>query len=213
MWLRADTIIREKTQNRVSLDDFLRSFLGQRDTGPIVVGYTREDVESALSAICPYDWHEFVESHVYRVNSKPPIDGLGAAGWRLVYSDKPNPEFFWNVRPDPINYVGLYSIGIDVKKDGTISDVAPGSAAYEAGLGPQMKLISVDGQAYDREVLDRAIAHPQNGKIALVVRNFDSVKTFEVHYAGGVRYPHLERIPGTHDYLSEIFTARSYKEK
>ncbi|MGA2203202.1 MAG: M61 family peptidase, partial [Terriglobales bacterium] len=57
IWLRADTIIREQTQDRLSLDDFLRSFLGQRDTDPIVVPYTREDVEASLSAICPFDWH------------------------------------------------------------------------------------------------------------------------------------------------------------
>ena len=36
MWLHADVIIREMTQGRSSLDDFLRGFLGQHDTGPIV---------------------------------------------------------------------------------------------------------------------------------------------------------------------------------
>ena len=45
-----------------------------------------------------------------------------------------------------------------------------------------------------------------------MVRNFDSVETREIQYAGGVRYPHLERIPGSHDYLSEILEPRSYKE-
>jgi predicted metalloprotease with PDZ domain len=54
IWLRADTIIREQTHGQKSLDDFLRVFLGRRDTEPIVVSYTREDVEAALSAICPY---------------------------------------------------------------------------------------------------------------------------------------------------------------
>ena len=34
IWLRADVIIREQTQGRRSLDDFLRSFFGQRDTEP-----------------------------------------------------------------------------------------------------------------------------------------------------------------------------------
>ena len=34
MWLRADVQIREQTQGRLSLDDFLRSFFGQRDTEP-----------------------------------------------------------------------------------------------------------------------------------------------------------------------------------
>ena len=41
IWLRADTIIREQTQGRRSLDDFLRSFFGQRETGAIVVPYIR----------------------------------------------------------------------------------------------------------------------------------------------------------------------------
>src|SRR5215813_9858741 len=46
IWLHADAIIRERTQGKASLDDFLRAFLGQRETGPIVVGYTRQDVET-----------------------------------------------------------------------------------------------------------------------------------------------------------------------
>jgi hypothetical protein len=33
----------------------------------------------------------------------------------------------------------------------------------------------------------------------------------EIQYAGGVRYPHLERIPGTHDYLSEILQPKNKK--
>jgi len=49
------------------------------------------------------------------------------------------------------------------------------------------------------------LAHRKDGTITLVIRNVDSVKTREIRY-GGVRYPHLERIPGTDDYLSEIFS-------
>jgi hypothetical protein len=66
----------------------------------------------------------------------------------------------------------------------------------------------VDGRAYSPEVLNEAIAHPPDGKISLVIRNFSTVETREIHYAGGVRFPHLERIPGSHDYLSEILTAK-----
>ena len=53
IWLQADAIIREQTQDRLSLDDFLRSFLGQRDTGPIVVPYTREEVEACALGDVP----------------------------------------------------------------------------------------------------------------------------------------------------------------
>jgi predicted metalloprotease with PDZ domain len=210
IWLRADVQIREQTQGRLSLDDFLRSFLGQRDTDPIVAPYTREDVEAALSAICPYDWHSFFETRIYQVNSKPPTDGIEAAGWRLVYNATPNNERF-DSELLPISYFGEFSIGMQLKKDGSIVDVFAGTPAYDAGLGPHMTVVAVDGRAYSDDVLNESIAHPQNGKISLMVRNFDSVKTYEIQYAGGVRYPHLERIPGSHDYLSEILAPRSYK--
>jgi len=210
MWMSADVIIREKTQGLHSLDDFLRNFLGQRDTGPIVAPYTREDVEAALAAVCPYDWHAFIEAHVYQVNSKPPADSLEAAGWRIVYNATPNNEIF-DSDIFPMGYYGSYSIGMDVKKDGTISDVWPGKPAYDAGLGPQMTILSVDLVVYSAEALNEAIAHPRNGKITLLVRNFNSVESHEIQYAGGVRYPHLEAIPGAHDDLSEILAPRNYK--
>ena len=76
-----------------------------------------------------------------------------------------------------------------------------------------MTIIAVDGRAYSADALNEAIAHPQNGKISFIVRNFDSVETREIQYAGGVRFPHLERIPGSRDYLSEILEPRSYKEQ
>jgi predicted metalloprotease with PDZ domain len=37
MWLEADAIIREQSRGQRSVDDFLRTFFGQRDTDPIVV--------------------------------------------------------------------------------------------------------------------------------------------------------------------------------
>jgi predicted metalloprotease with PDZ domain len=208
MWLAADVLIRERSQGRLSLDDFLRSFFGQRDTAPIVVPYTREDVEAALSALWPYDWHTFFETHVYKVNSTPPTDGLEASGWQLVYNAMPNNKRF-NADINPVGYRGSYSIGMDVEKDGFIHDVWPRTPAYDAGLGPQMTILAVDGRSYSADALNASIAHPEDGKISVVVRNFDSVHTYEIHYAGGVRYPHLERIADRHDYLSEIFEPRS----
>ena len=208
MWLRADTLIREQSHGRVTLDDFLRSFFGQRDTAPIVVPYTRADVEAALSATWPYDWHSFFEKYVYKVNNLPPTDGLEAAGWRLIYNSTPNEKPFWADLPQAPSYFAWASIGMDMRKDGTIWDVLPGSAAYDAGLGPGMTVLSVDGNAFAPDLVDESIAHPRSGKITLVVRNFATVETREIQYAGGVRYPHLERIPGTHDYLTEILAPR-----
>jgi predicted metalloprotease with PDZ domain len=208
IWLRADTLIREQSHDRVTLDDFLRSFFGQRDSAPIVVPYTRADVEAALSATWPYDWHSFFEKYAYQVNSLPPTDGLEAGGWRLIYNSTPNDKPFWADLPQAPSYFAWASIGMDLRKDGTIWDVLPGSPAYDAGLGPNMTVLSVDGNAFSPDLLDESIAHPRSGKITLVVRNFATVETREIRYAGEVRYPHLERIPGTHDYLTEILTPR-----
>jgi predicted metalloprotease with PDZ domain len=207
IWLRADTIIREQTQDRRSLDDFLQSFLGQQDSDPIVVPYTREDVEAALSAICPFDWHTFFETRVYQINPKPPTEGIEAAGWRLIFNTTPNNEPFYSDIL-PVGYFGNYSVGMTVKKDGSIFDIVPGTPAYAAGLGPNMTILAVDGHVYSADRLNEAIAHPRNGKISLIVRDYDSVESREIAYTGGVRFPHLERIPGSYDYLSEILTPR-----
>jgi predicted metalloprotease with PDZ domain len=210
-WLHADAIIRERTQGKASLDDFLRAFLGQRDTGPIVAPYTREDVEVALAAICPYDWHGFFEKRIYQPNPNTPVGGLEAAGWHLVYNDTPNNEPFYALGDDKSNYEAWYSIGLGAKKDGGVMDVLPGTPAYEAGLGPQMTIIAVNGRVYSTDVLNKAIIHPKDGKITLVVKNFDSVETRELHYGGGLKYPHLERITDSHDYLSEILKTKNEK--
>ena len=90
-----------------------------------------------------------------------------------------------------------------------IEDVLPGTPAYDAGLGPRMAILAVDGRVYSADVLSESIAHPRDGKISLIVRNFDSVEIREIQYAGGVRYPHLASIPGSRDYLGEIFAPRN----
>jgi len=85
------------------------------------------------------------------------------------------------------------SIGIDVNNGGAIDDVLFGSPAYNAGLGPLMKIIAVDGEACSADALNDAIAHPTNSKITLPVQNFGTVESHEISYPGGLRYPHPER--------------------
>src|SRR5262249_54002196 len=103
----------------------------------------------------------------------------------------------------------LYSIGALVKTDGTITDVLPGSPAYDAGLGPHMTILAVDNRTFSVENLVSAIAHPSNGTIAVTVRNFDSVLTHDIRYGGGLRYPHLARIPDSQDDLTTMLEPRT----
>lgn len=40
--------------------------------------------------------------------------------------------------------------------------------------------------------------------LKLLVANGGFVETYEIDYHDGIRYPHLERVEGTSDYLDEI---------
>lgn len=41
----------------------------------------------------------------------------------------------------------------------TLFDVLPGTAAYEAGLGPNMTIVAVDGHDFSPDILNESIAH------------------------------------------------------
>ena len=129
----------------------------------------------------------------------------------MVYNDTPLHEPFW-FELLPFSDLADNSIGIQTEKDGSIFDVVPGSPAYDAG-GPHMTILAVNGRVYSSKSLNDAITHPPNGKITLIVRNFDSVETRELKYGGALRYPHLERIPETEDILNKILASRDSKQE
>ena len=57
VWLDADTLIRQKTNNQKSLTDFLKIFLGKGgNTGPLIVPYTFDELFADLNQVLPYDW-------------------------------------------------------------------------------------------------------------------------------------------------------------
>jgi predicted metalloprotease with PDZ domain len=102
------------------------------------------------------------------------------------------------------------SIGLSVSKEGEITDTIEGRAAAKAGVGPGMKLIAVNGKKYTDDVLDAAIAEAQKSRrpIELLVDNSDFFKTLKVEYYDGPRYPHLVRVDGKPDVLSQVLEGR-----
>ena len=87
-----------------------------------------------------------------------------------------------------------------------ISNVWWNSAAFNAGITPDMQIISVNGKAYTTQVLRDAITDAEKTKrpIELQFRRGDEYKSFSLPYYGGLRVPTLERVEGTTDYLDEI---------
>jgi predicted metalloprotease with PDZ domain len=216
IWLEADTLIREKTKGQRSLDDFCRAFLGAGVGGslagamPTVVPYTEEEVYKALNAVVPHNWKAFFAARLTSLDPEPPLGGITQGGWVPVYNSKPNQQLAAVEKVD--RRIDLrFSLGFVLNKDNReIVDVVPGSPADKAGVGPRMKVIAVDGRKFDEELLKDAIkATPTSKGVDLLVENASYYSTKKLHYDGGPRYPHLERVESKPDILATILAPRA----
>jgi predicted metalloprotease with PDZ domain len=210
IWLDVDTLIRERSIGRRSLDDFARAFFGIEDGSLNVVTYTFDDVVRALNAIEPYDWAAFLRQRVDTIHAEAPLDGIRRGGYRLVYTEAPSAA----QKADEAQAKQLDlmdSIGFVINNsDGTIATTAWGSPAFKAGLMESTQLVSVNGVAYDADLLREAIqaAKTDPAPIVLIVRAGNRYRTVNVEYTGGLRYPHLERDGTTPARLDDLLTAR-----
>ena len=95
-------------------------------------------------------------------------------------------------------------------KDNKIGGVAWNSLAFKAGLAPGMTLVAVNGEAASGDVLKDAVTAAKTDKkpIVLLVNSFDHIDEVRLDYHDGLRYPHLERIAGTPDRLSQIWAPK-----
>ncbi len=210
IWLEADTIIRQESTGKKSLDDFCRKFEGGENTGPKIVPYTFEDVVAALQEIAPYDWRGFFMQRVNSHGPGAPLGGLENSGWKLVYSETPNDSRAAGEIAMHLTDV-QFSLGFLVRDSGgengdEVSDVIPGSPAALAGIAAGMKLVAVNSRKWNPEDLHAAIKQAKGGRepIELLIENEDFFQTYRVDYHGGERFPHLEKISGKPDLLGEI---------
>jgi predicted metalloprotease with PDZ domain len=203
VWLDADSTIRTLTGGKKSLDDFAKVFFGRAPEAgaPTLRPYSLDDVIAALNTVAPNDWRAFLDARVCRVAPHPPLGALDATGWRLVYNDTPN--WYQSLRERTTKQTDVsFNLGLWVKGDGTIADVVYGSPAYAAGLMPGMKINAVNGRKYAGDVLHEEIRARKPLELGIEQGSFAG--TFKIEYAEGERYPHLERIEGKADVLSDI---------
>jgi len=204
IWLDVDTLIRERSKGARSLDNFAKGFFGMNDGDWGEVVYHFEDVVAALNAVEPYDWAAFLRSRI-DVTAKAPLDGLRRGGYRLVYADEPNAVFKANETRRKI--VDLtYSIGVVAEAGGKLTAVQWDSPAFKAGLTSGSLVVAVNGMAFTGDRLKAAIT--AKTPIDLLIRQGDLYKTVRLDYAGGHRYPRLERIEGTPALLDDILARK-----
>jgi predicted metalloprotease with PDZ domain len=211
LWLEADALIRVKTGGAKSLDDFCRLFYGAPSTAPAVVPYDFNDVIQGLNTVLPYDWRSFWTERLNRVRAAAPLEGLAASGWHLTYADSPSPEQVGQA--ELLKRTDLtHSLGFGLKEEGAvITSVLPGTPADAAGIAPDSTLIAVDSRKYSKHVLADALKASAKAPrtIKLLIEKDEVFKTIDLRYAGGARYPRLERDASTIDYLTAIGAARS----
>jgi predicted metalloprotease with PDZ domain len=212
MWLAVDAKLRALSHGRTSLDDFAKAFFGMDDGSHTVNPYRFEDVVAALNGVVPFDWAGYLKQRVDAVNP-PLLEGLQASGWKLVYTDQPSDyEKQYDSRHPSARhrYNFAWSIGLVMNDDASINDVVWDGPAFKAGISTGATLLAVNGQDYTREALKQAIAEAKGGTapIVLTLKFQGGVRNVDVNYHDGLQYPHLARVEGTPDTLSQIIAAR-----
>ncbi len=212
LWLDVDTRIRELSNGSRTLDDFLRAFHGVQDGSMQVLTYEFDDVVKTLNAVQPHDWRTFLRQRLDSVQPGAPLEGLKRAGWKLDYGPEASKGYKGSEKARKL-VDRSFSLGIQVANDdskGQLVDVQWGSAAFEAGVAPGMKLVAVNGDDYTPDALDAAITEAAASKkpIALLVKGAGNYWTIQVPYYGGHRYPKLVRVDGTPERLDAIIKAK-----
>ena len=210
IWLEVDTTLRKLTNDRSSLDDFCRRFFGGPGGVPELKTYTIDDVVATLNDLAPYRWLKFFRDRLDSTAAHAPLGGIENGGWQLVYTEVPNPML--DASEIASQKIDLsFSIGAVLNDDGTIRDVIPGMAAAQAGFGPDMKILGVNGKLWSAEVMRKAIAATatSNEPLELLIVYGKRYQTYRLNYHGGLRYPHLERQSTRRDLLTEIIQPRN----
>ena len=209
-WLDTDTTIRKMTGNKKSLTDFLHIFLGKGgNTGPLIVPYNRDELIADLNQVVKYDWATFIHERIDKINPHADLAGIEQGGYKLVYTDKPNPSETAMAKAGGRRRSGpdvWYSAGLRINADGVLTDVRWGGPADNAKLHPGQKIIAVNGIVYSSDAFKAAIQQAKGNTepIHLIVQSDSFVTLANLNYHGGERYPSLQRVEGTPDYLDDI---------
>ncbi len=200
IWLEADSIIRRVTNGKRSMDDFCRAFFVYNGRQGEIAPYTFDEVVATLNAVAPYDWKAFLRARLDMTGpDRNPLDGLAASGWDLVYGDVPNRV---QVARDKVRQTveERFSLGLLLADDGVAVDVVRDSPAWKAGLGPYMKVLAINGQAWSPQNLRQAIGA---GKSSVRLTVQDGSGTWQAQVKVQKSYPKLKR-NGNMDTLSEM---------
>ncbi|RKH45960.1 M61 family peptidase [Corallococcus sicarius] len=208
IWLEADTLIRQRSGGRKSLDDFARAFFGVRAGSQVTMTYTLEDIVTTLNDIQPHDWSGFFRSRIEETRDAPPLGGITQGGYTLAWSEEPTGAV--RRAEAASGNVDLGDcLGMTLAKDGKVLRVDWERPAFKVGLLPGAVVTAVNGSPYDAQGLKDAVkATAKQAPLRLSWRQGTATRSALIPWHEGLRYPRLRRVEGTPAILDEILAPR-----
>ena len=209
VWLDADTLIREMSGGKKSLDDFARAFFGVKDGSYEPMTYSFDDVARVLNAVQRNDWGKFLRTRLDQVGADAPLDGIARGGYKLVYNDTPSDFFKASEARRRITDL-TYSLGLVIGREARITDVMWEGPAFKSGFTVGTQIVAVNGLAFDADRLKTVVKNSKTAKeeIEFIVKNGDRYRTIRVDFHDGLSYPHLERSGTGEARLDAILAAK-----
>jgi len=220
IWLEVDTLIRQKTAGRRSIDDFCRLFMNHDAAGGLSSsGYTFDNIVDWLNQTAPFEWRTFLLERLNGTVREAPLRGIEAGGWKLIYSNV-EPEILKQLEKahksdllwpewDALAPVDVrYSVGLFLSEDGAVIDVDREGPGFKAGITPGMRVLEVNGKTFSPAALHAAIAASAGGApLDMEIKSNGHEKKISIDYHGGEKYPHLVRNATNPDVLGEIIAS------
>lgn len=209
LWFDVDTLIRELSNDTLSLDTFAAAFFGPRAGSYVTYTYEFADVVQQLDEVVHHDWEAFLGERLESRDARPPLGGITRGGYRLVY--RKTPTEFATLSDSLLHVLCLrFSLGLTIGEKGSLQEVLWGSSAFHAGLTASSTIVAVNGRAYTHSEIKQAVtAAEQGGPLVLLVRSGRRHREVSLEYRGGHRYPDLEPVEGARRRLDEIFAPRT----
>lgn len=206
IWLDADTLIREATAGAKSLDDFARAFFGLNDGDLGQLTYTFEDIVATLQSVHAFDWATWLRERIEKAQSRAPLDGVIRGGYELTFAAARSAHF--KSAESKFKHLALdYSLGLSLTNGGDIRGVVWDSLAFDAGLASGQSIIAINDRAFDTKRL-RALMDEGITPLKLLVQSGEVFRTVEIAYDGGQRYPVLNRVPESTNWIDQIIAPR-----
>ncbi|MFZ6657176.1 peptidase M61 [Undibacterium sp. TJN19] len=211
LWLDVEMLMRERSSGKTGLVDFAGKFFGGGKATSAISTYTFADICKGLNKLVPYDWAAYFTTRLQAHDASHVLDGLTRSGYLLIYTDEPT-DYFTKMEADTGATDFSHSLGLIVNGKGVVNSVTWEGPAFQAGISLGTRLLNVGKEVYSDVALKQAIKAAAVSKeaIALTFMADGKPRTVSINYTDSLRYPRLERIPGTIDRLDGLLSLPVY---